>query len=120
MTIKFQNTKDFAMVVGKLGGTGLAVDDNPNTTEPATARCTSTPKPTDDGFVVMSLVSDAPLTVEGWIWSEKIGRWFKLFSQVLAADIISQITNVPINVPITLRVTVNAGATATVLGAMFA
>lgn len=121
MTTKFQNCRDFTYVLGSLtASSGLAVDTAANTAEPAPSRVLTTPRQTsDDSDLNMSLVADAALTVEGWMWSDKIGRWFRFFSQVLVADIISTITNVPGNTPITFTVTVNAGTTAKCLGAMF-
>jgi hypothetical protein len=117
---KFQNCRDFTAILGSLTGAGLAVDDLPNTTEPAPKRTLTTPRNTsDDSDLNLSLVSDAALTVQGWMWSDTIGRWVRLFEQALVADIVSTITNVPGNVPMTFRVSVNAGTTAKMLGAMF-
>lgn len=110
---------DFHIVLGTLGGTGLAVDSDPNTTEPKAGRMTTTPRVTDLNTCVCTLTADAAATVELWMWSKKIGKWVKLFSQALTALVCSQVTNIPANVPVALIVTVNAGTTATIVAAMF-
>ncbi len=120
MTIKFQNVRDFAMFIGAQGGAAITVDaSDPNTAEPDQKRTCTTNIASLNNTLTCTLAADAGCTVEGWFWSEKFGKWVKLFSQVLTALTASQIVNIPGNVPMTLRIAANAG-NATMIGAFFA
>lgn len=120
MAIKFQgNLRDFAMFVGQQGGSALPVDPDPNTSEPSQSRMCTTSVASLNNTLTCTVAADAACTVEGWFWSEKFGKWCKLFSQALTALNASQILNIPGNAPMILRIVANGGG-ATMVGAFFA
>lgn len=117
MAAKFDNAKDFDIIIGSTSGSALGTDAAPNTTEPAAKRTGTVPR--RNFPVTIGLVADNTCTVEGWMYSTSQQRWFRLFSQAIAtADAMAFITNIPAGVPITLVLTVNGG-NAKFVGAMF-
>ena len=119
LTAPFNNRSDLDVLIGTPGGAAISVDTNdPNNGGLIEARVVLTEQSLNDlGPQINAVIfADAACTLEGWLYSLKIDKWIRIFTQAIATAYIGVsigsgliIASIPDGWPFFLRVSANGG-----------